>query len=66
MGGFIGFGANFGSDKSSLFGVNFRYYFTYLYSNGIPSFVDPTTLAIVSRKKDFGGFFITLNIGSAF
>jgi hypothetical protein len=24
---------------------------------------DPNTFALSSRKKDFGGFFITLNIG---
>jgi len=66
VGGFIGFGANFGSDKSSVFGVNFRYYFTYLFSAGIPSLIDPNTGELIARKKNFGGFFITLNIGTAF
>ncbi len=60
---FIGAGANFGSDKSNLFGVNFRYYFTYLLSDGIPSLYDENTGDIIDAKKDFGGFFITLNVG---
>jgi hypothetical protein len=66
VGGFVGFGANFGFDRSSVFGVNFRYYFTYLYSAGIPSLIDPATGDVVGNKKDFGGFFITINIGTAF
>lgn len=60
---FIGAGANFGSDKSNLFGVNFRYYFTYLLSDGIPSLFDENTGNVIDAKKDFGGFFITLNVG---
>ena len=64
LGGYIGFGANFGSEKTNLFGVNFRYYFTYLFSDGLPSLfspLDPTFAT--SKKKSFGGFFITLNVG---
>ena len=35
---FLGVGANFGSDGSNVFGINFRYYFTNLYSGGfLPS-----------------------------
>ena len=60
---FIGAGANFGSDQSSVFGVNFRYYFTYLFSKGLPSMYDLYTGDVDATKKDFGGFFITLNIG---
>ncbi len=60
---FIGAGANFGSDKSNLLGVNFRYYFTYLLSDGIPSLIDENTGNVIDAKKDFGGFFITLNVG---
>lgn len=66
LGGFIGFGANFGTEKSNLFGVNFRYYFTYLFGNGIPSLYNLSTGAIAATKKDFGGFFITLNVGMAY
>jgi hypothetical protein len=60
---YIGLGANFGSERTSVYGVNFRYYFTYLLGDGLPSMYDPNTFALSSRKKDFGGFFITLNIG---
>ncbi len=66
VGGFIGFGANFGTEKSNLFGVNFRYYFTYLFGKGLPSLYNATTGAVSATKKDFGGFFITLNVGMAY
>jgi hypothetical protein len=63
---FIGAGANFGSDSRNLFGLNFRYYFTYLFGEGLPSLYDTGSShygEIAARKKDFGGFFITLNLG---
>jgi hypothetical protein len=64
---FVGFGANVGgSEQSSVFGVNFRYYFTYLLSGKIPSLYNVNTGEIVSYKNSFGGFFITLNIGMGF
>ena len=63
---FIGFGANFGSEKSSVFGVNFRYYFTYLFSDGLASLYDSRTGQVASTKTSFGGFFITLNVGMAY
>jgi hypothetical protein len=63
VGGFIGFGANFGIDKTNLFGVNFRYYFTYVLGDGLPSLYNMATGAPSGTKKDFGGFFITLNVG---
>jgi hypothetical protein len=66
LGGFIGFGANFGMEKSNLFGVNFRYYFTYLFGNGLPSLYNLGDGSVLARKKDFGGFFITLNVGLAY
>lgn len=66
LGAFIGFGANFGTEKSNLFGVNFRYYFTYLFGRGLPSLYNATTGAVSATKKDFGGFFITLNVGMAY
>lgn len=69
VGGFIGAGAYFGSDLGSLSGVNIRYYFVPV-AGGIPSMFelpdregDPLK---VRRKKEFGGFFITINIGTAF
>jgi hypothetical protein len=66
VGGFIGAGAFFGSDKSNVFGVNFRYYFTYLLAEGIPSLFNPATGEVSSTKSSFGGFFITLNIGMGY
>lgn len=60
---YIGVGANFGSDKNNLFGVNFRYYITHLFSDGLASTFDERTGEVANRKKDFGGFFITLNLG---
>jgi hypothetical protein len=55
IGGYLGFGANFGWDKSNLFGVNFRYYFS-PFPPGIEVMQD-------TFKKSFGGLFITLNFG---
>jgi hypothetical protein len=63
FGSYIGFGANFGSDQTSLFGVNFRYYFTYLFNDGIPSLYDSETGQPAQNKTSFGGFYITLNVG---
>jgi len=60
---YIGFGANFGGERSGVFGVNFRYYFTYLTGEGLPSLYDTNTGAVAATKTDFGGFFITLNVG---
>jgi hypothetical protein len=66
-GAFIGAGANFGSEKSNVFGVNFRYYFTYLFGKGLPSMYKDQPLGeVLATKKDFGGFFITLNVGMAY
>ena len=62
-GGYLGFGAFFGSEESSVFVVNVSYYFIYLLNDGIPSLYDTRTGEITATKKDFGGFFITLNIG---
>ena len=66
--GYVGVGANFG-ERSNLFGVNFRYYFTYLLGDGLPSlytYSQANGVQVASRKKDFGGFFITLNVGMAY
>jgi len=62
---FIGFGARFGAERGSVFGVNFRYYFTYLFSGGLPSLYNPADplSGPTATKRDFGGFFITLNVG---
>ena len=60
---YVGFGANFGGEHSGVFGVNFRYYFTYLLGDGLPSLYDTNTGLLAATKKDFGGFYITLNVG---
>ncbi len=56
LGGYIGFGANFGLDKSSLIGMNFRYYYTHFFDEGVESLYG-------RYKKNIGSFFVTLNIG---
>lgn len=62
----IGAGAFFGSERSSLMGLHFSYSFTYLLEGGIPSLYDPSTGAVVGTKESFGGFSITLTIGTSY
>jgi hypothetical protein len=62
-GGFVGFGAYFGSDRGTLTGINIRYYYEY-FQQGIDSMQNND--GTIEKKKDFGGFFITLNFGSPF
>jgi hypothetical protein len=57
VGGYIGLGAYFGSDVTNLIGLNLRYYIV-PYPAGIEGLEG-------TLKKDFGGFFITVNIGNA-
>ncbi len=66
VGGFVGMGANFGTERSNIFGVNFRYYFTYLFGDGLPSLYNMATREVTRTKTSFGGFVISLNIGMAF
>jgi hypothetical protein len=63
VGGYIGAGAFFGSDMGSLSGINIRYYFVPV-DGGIESLVNAAGKKM--KKTDFGGFFITINLGSAF
>lgn len=58
VGGYVGFGAYFGLDPSSLVGVSFRYYFVPL-KNQIESLEG-------LYMKQFGGFFITINVGTMY
>jgi hypothetical protein len=44
-------------------GVNFRYYFTYLLGDPIPSMFSSQSFEIVGTKKSFGGFFIIFSVG---
>ena len=57
IGGFIGGGVYFGSERSNLLGLNVRYYFV-PYNGGIRSMTN-------TIKKQFGGFYISLSFGSA-
>ena len=57
FGGYLGVGVYFGSETSNLLGLNLRYYFI-PYAPGIEG------LERVP-KTQFGGFFITINFGSA-
>jgi hypothetical protein len=66
VGGYIGFGANFGSERGSVFGVNFRYYIIYLLKGSLPSTYDLYTGETVGTKREFGGVAITLTIGTTF
>jgi hypothetical protein len=56
-GGYVGFGAFIGSERSTLFGMDFRYYYV-PYPGGIESLENTV-------KKQFGGFYITFNFGSS-
>jgi hypothetical protein len=55
-GGYVGIGANFGLDKSSLVGVNVRYYLAHLLNGGVE-------IMQGRLENDLGGVFITINIG---
>jgi hypothetical protein len=56
VGAYAGIGANFGLEKSSLLGINVRYYYIKLFNDGVES--------LYGRfQKNLTGFFITLNLG---
>jgi len=56
LGGYIGFGANIGGSKSSLVGINIRYY--------VIRILDKEIETIRNKfEKDFGGIYLSLNIG---
>jgi hypothetical protein len=61
LGGYFGIGANFGLDKSSLVGLNLRYYIIHFFNQGIE--ILDTNLTNGRLENDLGGIFITLNIG---
>lgn len=56
LGGYIGFGANFGINKSNLVGLSVRYYYIHLFDEGVEGLVG-------KFRKDLGGIFLTINIG---
>lgn len=56
VGGYVGFGANFGLDTKNLFGINMRYYYM--------QFLDEGVEILYNRyRESLGGFYITLNFG---
>ncbi|MGQ9643245.1 MAG: outer membrane beta-barrel protein [Ignavibacterium sp.] len=56
LGGYVGIGANFGIDKSSLVGLSVRYFRVQFFDDGVES--------LFGRFKDnLSGFFIALNLG---
>jgi hypothetical protein len=59
FGGFIGIGSNLSSKGQSILGLNIRYYFIPFGGSGLESIID-------QPMTDFGGLFISLNIGTRF
>ncbi|MDP2302581.1 MAG: hypothetical protein Q8N03_09195 [Ignavibacteria bacterium] len=59
IGGYFGFGANFGLDTKSLMGINIRYYVIHFFGEGIEGLEK-------RYNKNFGGFYLTINIGTMF
>lgn len=55
-GGYVGLGANIGASKSSLIGLNVRYYYTYVFGQGIENLTN-------DFRKKFGQFVLTLTVG---
>lgn len=56
LGSYFGVGANFGLDKSSLVGINLRYYMIHFFDKGVESLEG-------RYKKNLGGVYLTINIG---
>lgn len=56
LGGYAGFGANFGISTTNLVGVNIRYYYTHLFGDGVENLRN-------RFRKDIGGFYLTINVG---
>lgn len=65
FGGYIGAGAYFGSERSSLLGLNIRY--SYIpYAGGLESMAKTTPAGTYTvQKKQFGSLSITLSFGTA-
>jgi len=59
LGGYVGFGANFGLDQSKLLGINLRYYVVHFFNEGVEGLKN-------RRIKNLGGFYLTINIGSMY
>lgn len=55
-GGYAGFGANFGSSKSNLVGINLRYYYIHLFDKGVENLIG-------RYRNNLAHFYLTINIG---
>jgi hypothetical protein len=55
-GGYFGLGANIGVSKTSLVGLKVYYFYSHVFGEGIENLIG-------DFRKDFGQFFITLNLG---
>lgn len=62
VGGYIGAGAFFGIDRSTVSGLAFRYYYI-PFPSGIAVMEENSNRGVMKR---FGGFYITLSVGSSF
>ncbi|MCF8266752.1 MAG: hypothetical protein K9I69_01630 [Ignavibacteriales bacterium] len=56
LGGYIGFGADFGLSKSNLLGLNIRYSYAHLFDKGVENLQN-------SFRSNLAHLYITLNIG---
>lgn len=56
LGSYVGLGANFGTDKKSLVGLNIRYYIIHLFGRGVESLYE-------RPKNNFGGIFLSVSLG---
>lgn len=59
LGGYVGFGADFGLSKSNLVGLNFRYSFAQLFDKGVENLEG-------KFRKNLSSFYVILNIGLMF
>ena len=55
-GGYVGLGANFGSSKSNLVGINLRYYYIHLFDDGVENLEN-------RFRQNLAHFYLTINIG---
>lgn len=56
LGGYVGFGANFGISKKNMLGINLRYYIVHLLDEGIENIEG-------NYRKDLSSIYIGINIG---
>ncbi len=56
LGGYVGFGANFGLSKTNLVGLNVRYYVAHLFGDGVENLEN-------NFRSTISSFYLTLNIG---